>query len=126
MPDNLPNDNNSDDNVVSDATQPVSQDPTVQSEQFPSTQPVETIVSPTPEVQKPVEVSQTRTQKVLKTPTGEQPQAPIPTPQASVEPVGGKTGKDVQKGKHLETTHSLTAAADEEEEDFIEHVEEIH
>jgi len=131
MDDNLP-DNTSiaDDNAVADIGGSVQPPPSYAAtpEQLPVSAPeqVETI---TPEVQETLAA----------------PEIPVPTPEAPVEekvveevPVApaapaepatnvvDKRAPGVEQGTPLETTHKLTEEADEEEEDFIKHVEEVH
>lgn len=55
-----------------------------------------------------------------------QPQTVAAQPPTPVAHVVDKRSAGVEKETHLETTHKLTADADEEEGDFIKHVEEEH
>ena len=54
----------------------------------------------------------------------EQPQ--VAAPVAPATNIVDKRDHKVEKGTPLESTQKLTEEADEEEEDFIKHVEEIH
>ncbi len=51
---------------------------------------------------------------------------PVPQPQIPQPPVVDTRPKINPAAHHLATSQPLTAKADKEEEDFIEHVEEVH
>lgn len=135
MTNNLPSDANSDVPNVQDP--PVQSQPTVSpqavpeggavAESFPQSQQVESIAPVSPEVQKPVEtLPQTDVQDDKEVSSDEKLQTKSSSTQTFEEKVVDKRSETSSKVTHLETTDSLTADADKEEEDFIEHVEEIH
>jgi hypothetical protein len=130
MPDNLPDDNTSDVSVVPDnqdaPSQPQPQAGVVP-ETFPQTQKVESIAPVSPEIQKTAEaMPQGTSETSVGTPVVDKTQPPEQPTETLAKHVVDKRSEAGQKGTPLETTQPLTADADLEEADFIEHVEEAH
>jgi hypothetical protein len=134
MTNDLPNDTSVADSVpdtAQDATQ-VSHSPSpeqsglaapevpLQQEQLETISPETQEALPSPEVPAP------DLEAVAEEKSTEQPLVDVAQPQPPVAGVVDKRTHKIGEDAPLETTHKLTLDADEEERDFIEHVEEEH
>ncbi len=91
-----------------------------QQEQLETISPETQEALPSPEVPAPA------SEEVAEEKSTEQPLVDAAQPQPPVAGVVDKRTHKVGENAPLETTHKLTLDADEEEHDFIEHVEEEH
>jgi hypothetical protein len=118
----------SDNNVVSDdigqVQPPASYAPTPEQGGFaPAPEQVETI---TPETLVVPEILVSAPESVVEEAVTEEVPVPVAAPVTPVPNVVDKRVHKVADAAPLNTTQKLTTKADEEEADFIEHVEEIH